>query len=163
MCICKNYSATKPSSHIIIPKEAVLQSRNRKFLPTGGWMETEFQVPSILGLCNPMQSIVRSITKFICFDIKATVNLTIFNCFQTKPIISFKFIQSEMAVKKQLTVQCQYHKRQKKLYCLSLHEKIPSQCQRKQVWGIEVTNHCVTDASFSSSVTAEFLGYSTCT
>lgn len=63
-------------------------------------METEFQVPSSLGLCNPMQYIVWSLTKFICFDIKATVNLTIFNCFQKKPIISFKFIQSEMAVQK---------------------------------------------------------------
>lgn len=64
-------------------------------------MQIDIQVHSSLGLCNLMQSILSSLIKFNYFDIKATLKITIFNCFQKKLIFLFKsvhLIQSEMAI-----------------------------------------------------------------
>lgn len=121
-------------------------------------MQTGFRVPSSLGLCNPMQSILSSLIKFNYFDIKATLKITFFNCFQKKPI--FPFQPTSFSLKwlynKWLTVQYRCGKRRRRNYiALAYMRKSPQQCQRKQVLNTQVTHHCVTSASFSSSVPAE--------
>lgn len=71
-----------------LPKGAVLESRNGRFLPTGGRMQTDFQMPSRLGICNPMQSIVSSLIKFNYFDIN-TEDDNHFQVFSKEAIFSF--------------------------------------------------------------------------
>lgn len=149
-----------PVLQTISPTGVGLESRNGRFLPTGGQTQTDFQVPSSLGPCKSMPSILSSLIKCNYFDIKATLKITIFNCFKKKPI--FPFQSTSFRLKwlhnKKLTVQYQCSKRHKRnAIALAFMRKSPQQCQGRRVLNTEVTHHCVTGASVSSSVTAELL------